>query len=82
MADKEIVHRQHGFHQALLDLVAVHRGERAFFIVAHDVVVGIFAERIAFSLVAGDFFGRHILGRHIAGFHKGAREFRWEVRMA
>ena len=67
MANEQIVHGQHGFHQALLDLVAVHGSQRALFILTHDVVVGIFAERVAFSLVTGDFFGRHVLRRRHRG---------------
>ena len=53
-----------------------------FFVFAHDVGVGIFAEHVALFLIAGDFLGGHILRGDIAGFHEGARQLRRKVRVA
>ena len=51
MADEDIVHGQRGFHQPLLDLVTVQRRQRALFIPAHDVGVGIFAQDVSLLIV-------------------------------
>ena len=82
MVETEGLHGQRGFHQPLLDLVTVQRRQRALFIPAHDVGVGIFAEDVSLFRIAGDLLGIHVLRRSISSFHKGARQLPGKVGIA